>query len=568
MQGSVKAIGAVALLTALISACEPSLVKPDVGARIHQAENLAQEGNYAGAARTYEALAENQRAEQRDELLLRAAEQWYAAGDYDSLRRTLSKIEGPLSEANTLRWAPLAAELAVRQEQPEKALSHLAKLPDPIPDTLMPRVLALRGEALFQINKPVEAVQTLLARAKWLATEEEIRGNQRLLWNRMREASLAGQSLAAPPGTDPVLTGWLDLGRIAAQSSGNPFQLKSQILAWRSTYSDHPANRTLVDEILDLTRAQMQFPQQLALILPLSGRHQSSAEAVRDGFLASFFQHGEDGDRPAIRIYDANPSPSAAYQRALDDGADFVVGPLTKEAVTEVAQYAIGNVTVLTLNNLPDDTVPPANFYQFALAPEDEARQVAERAILDGRNRGIALVPNNDWGMRQLRAFADALQARGGSLLGYRFYDAAAVDFSSPITELLLLNESRARHRRLEADLQVTLEFQPRRRQDAQFIFLATRAATARLIRPQLRFHFAHDLPVYATSAAYEAGAGPNNDLNGIVFADMPWELAPDSTAVALRETLVRYWPDRAGALGRLYAMGFDAYRLVPLLHN
>ena len=48
---------------------------------------------------------------------------------------------------------------------------------------------------------------------------------------------------------------------------------------------------------------------------------------------------------------------------------------------------------------------PPGLLFQFALDPEEEARQVAQRAVADGRMRGLVLLPNNEWGQRVFRAF-------------------------------------------------------------------------------------------------------------------------------------------------------------------
>ncbi|NIP86171.1 MAG: hypothetical protein GTO03_11630, partial [Planctomycetales bacterium] len=51
-----------------------------------------------------------------------------------------------------------------------------------------------------------------------------------------------------------------------------------------------------------------------------------------------------------------------------------------------------GRVATLTLNMAgPEHTAPP-NLFQYALAPEDEAAQVARRAIADGQTRALALI--------------------------------------------------------------------------------------------------------------------------------------------------------------------------------
>ena len=48
----------------------------------------------------------------------------------------------------------------------------------------------------------------------------------------------------------------------------------------------------------------------------------------------------------------------------------------------------------------------------------------------------------------------------------------------------------------------------------------------------------------------------------------MPWILGSEADVVALRERLAKIWPSSSGRRARLYALGFDAYRLVPILRN
>src|SRR5688572_4484499 len=46
-----------------------------------------------------------------------------------------------------------------------------------------------------------------------------------------------------------------------------------------------------------------EYPTQVALLLPLTGRQQAAAIAVRDGFFASYFQQ-DPARRPQVRVYD------------------------------------------------------------------------------------------------------------------------------------------------------------------------------------------------------------------------------------------------------------------------
>lgn len=308
-------------------------------------------------------------------------------------------------------------------------------------------------------------------------------------------------------------------------------------------------------------------PQRVALLLPLSGEQRPAAEAIRDGFIAAWLADAGNPLRPELLILDEQqPGPAEAYLAALDAGAGMVIGPLLKPSVAQVASVA-GAVPTLLLNTL-DATPPPARSYQFALAPEDEAEAIAERVLALGQGRALVLAPATAWGRRLLGAFAAALETRGGTVVEQQFYDPAERDYTGQLEQLLQLDASRNRQRRLVANVGVALEFEPRRRTDADCIVLMADAARGRLIRPQLRFLYAGDLPTYATSAIHQLGSPGDLDLDGIMFVDAPVTIGHDPRASALRAALAASWPPFAAGQLRFHAMGHDAYALVQELRS
>ena len=104
-------------------------------------------------------------------------------------------------------------------------------------------------------------------------------------------------------------------------------------------------------------------------------------------------------------------------------------------------------------------------------------------------------------------------------------------------------------------------------RTDASFIFVAAATASvARQILPQLKFHYVGDVPVYSTSDSFDPDATANSDIDGMLFPDMPWMVADDPVTSQIRDAVRAAWPVRTARHDRLYAFGFDAYRLVPAL--
>jgi hypothetical protein len=301
------------------------------------------------------------------------------------------------------------------------------------------------------------------------------------------------------------------------------------------------------------------------LLLPLSGPASTQAATVRDGFLSAFYQVPA-ATRPDLQMFDTGAVTAAdAIAQARAGGSGFIVGPLTREDVAAVAGLGSESVPVLALNFLPADRPAPAGMYQFALSPEEEAQQVARRMLADGHRRGVALVPRGDWGNRVIEAFTRELTAGGGSLISQTLYDPAEHDYSYELKPLLRIDDSEARHARLQSVLGTKLNFEPRHRGDIEFVFLVPASATnARLIEPQLKFFYAGDIPSYSLSNAYEPDStDANRDIDGLMYPDMPWLISEDASLDTLRASTEQAWGDGVAWRSRLFAFGYDACQLM-----
>jgi outer membrane PBP1 activator LpoA protein len=311
----------------------------------------------------------------------------------------------------------------------------------------------------------------------------------------------------------------------------------------------------------------------IALLLPLSSEHALAAQAVRDGFQA-MHAASTRSHKPTVKIYDIGANPAQApltYSAAVRDGAQLVVGPLGLEAADQLVKRGALEVPTLLLSHT-DQGVGTAGqpLFQFGLPPEQEAVQAAERAYLDGHRQAAVLTPNSAWGQRLAKAFNDAWLRLGGWVVDSQTYAPDQNDYTEPVKRLLNIAQSEARKNALEARLGAKLKFEPRPRDDVDFIFLGADAKHARLIKPQINYHRAARLPVYATSHVFTGRGDPglDADLDGIVFGDMPWLLVGDGKIEQLRSTVQRGWPYARSQLDRLYALGVDAYAIIPWLNR
>ncbi len=563
------------LLTIALTACAsfpPPLPPPGTqgwpGAADQQsAAAAARQGDHARAARLYEQAASTRAAPERTDLQLLAAREWLAAARATEFERVLAALPPAPTPAQAYERSLLEAEEPLLAGNAQAAWQRIASLPEPpaaAPGGTSQRYFALRERIALAADRPVDAARAELASERLAASAGEQRALRIALLMGLREQYDRGMKFDLPSIQDPTVRGWLELAEIANGARARSLGSDAAFARWRERYPNHPATEILAQtEPLPLVGG---LPHgQIALLLPLSGAAASQSATVRDGFLSAYYQLPV-GQRPPLHLYDTSVlSVSAALTDARSAGSSFIVGPLTREEVVTVADSGAQSVPVLALNFLPAERPAPAGVFQFALSPEDEARQVARRILADGRHRGIAVIPQGDWGMRVLDAFSHELQAGGGSLLGEAEYDPAGHDYGAQLRSVLRIDDSDARHERLQSVLRTRLIFEPRRRADIEFIFVAPATATnARLIEPQLRYFYAGDVPTFTLSNAYEPDSiDTNEDIDGLRYPDMPWMISDDAALDAIRGSMQQAWADRTAWRTRLFAFGYDACQLM-----
>lgn len=558
------------LAALLLAACAGTGTGRPTDQAERRAEILAENGRHADSAALYIGLASDRAGAERDRLTLLAVEQWLDAGDGRRARAGLGSVPTPSGGELLWLWSADAAALALWEGRPDSALELLEPLGrQSLPRRYRLRVEALRADAWFQKKDPAKAVGLYIQRENWIDDMQGIELNRQRLWAGLLVSDAQVLRDAADNNLDPELRGWLALGALATSTGQQGIGWSNGVVRWREAYPGHPA----ADILAGLTipdRGLLQYPAQVALLLPLSGNNAAAGKAIQNGFFGAYFAAAAElQNEQRIRIYDVADSggASAAYANAVRDGAEFVVGPLIRRNVAELAGESLMPVPVLALNYAPDNVAAPPGFYQFALAPEDEAAAAAQRAIADGGERAVALYPDNAWGRRVASSFSNEFEANGGILLDHRSYEPTSQDFSVEIEGLMALSQSVQRYRRLRANIGgQALQFDPRRRQDVDMVFLAADAKAGRLIKSQLKFHYSGDLPVYSTSFIYSMDGRSDADLEGVMFADTPWIVSPPAWIADYPQIYDEFWPGEK-RLARLHAMGYDAYHLVAGLY-
>lgn len=554
------------LLAALLAALAAIACPPAFAARgddLAAADTLARSGRHAEAAEVYESLAKRPFRAWDKRLALLAAREYQAAGRLDDAERMIGHATPVERADDAVLLARVSAELALARGRPGAAIDALQRVPEPWPAPLAGELLALRAQAEFAAGRTLDGLRTLEGRARLLSGADERREN----YSRLVAALTASPAVTAmvPVAATPYERAWYELGQLlVAAPQADAGAVARRAADWRTRNANHPGAAFLpqsaeMERALAGSSVGAGAADVIALLLPLSGRQQAAGIAVRDGFLAAALAEPSER-RPRIDVYDtAAPGAVAAYQRALASGARAVAGPLLKEDVASIASGASVAVPTVALNALPGDA--PPFLFQFALDPEQEARAAARRIAADGRTRGIALFPRNAWGERLHAAFTEEAQATGVQLNGVQFYDTGSSDFSGPL-RAALGRYGGAGERDAKGDLRPR-DGAAEALAGPQFAFIAAMPQAARALRPQLRFQMAYEMPVYATSDAWDAGPRPVPDLEGLLLPEMPWILHGGDGAPALWEAMQRDWAATSRGRLRLYAFGFDAYQLL-----
>lgn len=503
------------------------------------------------------------RVDQANQTAVAWARDYLSSGRLDAARLMVEWVRPQqLSAPVLLDWARTRGQLLLAEQKPDEALAVLddERLRDAltqVSDEQAAQLTLLRADALTLKGEFLDSLMERASVDAALAPAQR-NYNRQMIWTQLMLMPASDLDVARGQSTDDTLNGWLELASLYRDPLTDIDTQLQKFDAWQAQWPAHPAAANLPDMIQALKSAAKDRPDSVALLLPLNGPLADAAAAVRDGFITAYYSALAQGyPVPQVRFYDSGTDDVISlYNQALDAGARLVIGPLDKQQVATLASVANLPVPTLSLNYVDNGTAK--NLYQFGLAPEDEARQAAEQAIVEGARLAAILYPEGEWGARVAEAFRQRFESLGGIVTTHSTY---ADNATAATRQLLDLGQSEARARQLNLLTSLRVEFEPRRRQDIDMIFLVAAAGQARQLKPALNFNYASDIPVFATSHVYAGtpAADIDSDLNGIRFVDVPWVLDHQS---ALHQDAERVWPSGHGRYERLFALGIDAYRL------
>jgi outer membrane PBP1 activator LpoA protein len=559
----------------LLYGCGSSDVRPGSTPEAPEtrAQLLLDEGSYQQAAAEYVRLAA-QSPGNAGRYQLQAAHAYIQANRFELATELLDGLQlQPSDQAARFHQSVLRAYIQLAERQPANALSLLnVEMPADTRTDLVIMMLQIRAEVYELQDKFADAAMERIRLSYYLVHPVQVETNTLKIWNHLININAEELIKIRTSGIDNVAP-WIELATISDSLMSRKDQLKQAIATWTANYPRHPAGRYITPQIIAMSEKFNTRPAHIALLLPLTGMFERYSERIRDGFLAAWFN--DTSYKPVVSIYNADASNiNSVYQTAVENGAEFIVGPLEKDAVRILAEQESLPVRTLALNQIDSGDLSPEysersrellDLIQFGLPPEDEARQVARRGLSEGYTRALVITSSDEFGDRVYRAFTQEWAASGGTTLEHVRYYPQTGDFIAPVKELLNIDGSEARINLLRQRLGRSIIATSRVRQDPDFIFMVASNLTARQIVPHLRFFRAESIPIYTVSLVYTGNPMPqtDNDLNGVEFVDMPWLLKQGQSASSLHSQIQDGWQITASVFPRYYAFGIDAYQLI-----
>jgi outer membrane PBP1 activator LpoA protein len=548
----------------ILSACETQPVKPEAESGDESRPVTEKQATLSEQAEKLLTLAEDSDSKiEQQKYRIQAARLFIEAGKIELAKGQLNvlKENKTPSESETAAILILSAQIAIAEKNVTSSSQLIAAI-KPVTREQQIDFYALKADLDYLSGRYMFAVDRRVQLDAYFVDEKSRYQNNIKIWAAL--SSLSNTELDRQQSDNQTIKSWIDLAKVMRSGQQNISQLENDILDWGTRHPGHLVSQTFLDELISNYQNETVNIKHIAVLLPMQGDLSTISATIKNGLLSAFYNDSDSSIKPVINFYDTSNKDITfyqLYQQALDDGATNIIGPLDKTVISQLAQQNELEVPVLTLNYAENPLNNTENLFQFGLAPEDEARQVAELAIRQNKMRAAVFYPDSDWGNRLNTVFTEHYESLGGKVLTTANYATNTNDYRRPIRQLLNLDQSDIRHRKVDDTIGEKTQFIPYRREDIDMIFLAATHRSARSIMPAFKFHHAGDLPVYSTSHVYTGKVNRelDRDLNGLVFCDMPWVLQNDS---ALSKVFTSNWPQQENCT-RLFALGIDAYHLV-----
>ncbi len=186
----------------------------------------------------------------------------------------------------------------------------------------------------------------------------------------------------------------------------------------------------------------MQLPEgaedkaRVAFLVPLTGQHAEIGQQLLNSAQLALFDLADDDFAMIVEDTAGTPQGArAAAQRAFEQGAQLIVGPLFASSVAAIAQEAkFQQVNVLAFSN--DASVAAPGVWTLGLSPDAQVRRVINYASRQGLRSFAVMAPRDAYGDLVVRAMQDSAQANGGQVVNIVTYTPGSNSYESQVQSL------------------------------------------------------------------------------------------------------------------------------------
>ncbi|MBJ2127837.1 penicillin-binding protein activator [Alteromonas sp. IB21] len=591
------------------SQSKPVQVKPSPIETTQVDDNVTPEHKLLEAKRVW---ARTRDKNQRDTLLLQAADLYIQNQQPVLAQQVLFEVkEDGISEANQSYYSLLItkAYAGTTDAAPEDLLAMLDNVIE-TGETAYQKA-ELQTQLYSRLGNFAAAANSVLK--THLPDEQKVKQ----VWEWM--TSLPKESLIAIGEEYPALTPFITLRELTEEYASSPIKLANNLQQFQQVYRGHVLENTLPQDVVKAAQLTDAGANDIAVLLPLSGRLARTGQVVKDGIMAAYYTDVEKRQDehllPRLRFIDTNGADSQELITKIAD-TKFIIGPLLKETIESVIPNLPVGVNVLALNRpdeLPERSIAqptpssiatqrvdvdsdagnvdlaepkaqdevselnlPVSLNYYGLAPEDEAKQLAELIFNKGYRAPIVIAAQNSLYQRMddtfkahWKALNSAENKQRANITSVTFNDSNSL--REGITQALDVAQSNERINQIEYMTNDEVYNMPRSRRDIDAIVAFSSPQDTELLNPiieaSLNPYDGKQVPVYATSRSMDYDSGKNQwrDLQNVHFIDMPW-LMPSHKWQPLEQEVQQAWQNQNTMQKRLFAFGFDAYQLLPQL--
>ena len=489
----------------------------------------------------------------------------------------------PLSQAGYIYFLELQAQLQIAKKEHQNAVKTLLLL-----TTLVNQPAEKQADHDLLFSQLIQLPSDLLTPPQ-LSDEERV----------------AVESMAP---SEPAKQGWYELAHLYQRYQLRPNQLQRYLEIWKNNHPTHPALSAMPTLLTNIAELSPYQPENIAVLLPLSGRYTAEGHAIQSGILNAYYGQQNDKTKGAnqvkLHFFDTQlSSMEEIVAQFSTKNIDFVIGPLLKSNVQRFLPL-VDNTPVLALNSFPKSqyqqtqTSPDeeaieleqddlsiaddsedlltlsdpavkhiAWHYAFPISPEEEARQAARLIAAQGHRKPMLIAADSAYGARITNAFNLEWEKlnHGNLSKPESYFFKRNENYTEFIANALQLNNSKTRINQMKKITQLGLKSERRSRRDIDAVYIISKRQELVMLKAFIDVSvspYAQAIPLYASSRSHQ---DDNNEkeLSDLTFSDVSLLLNTDTTAL---DEIQQKLKKPSFKTLRLYALGFDSFEIIGQL--